>query len=580
MERRSDWRSDSVSGDFTTVTQAPNEVEGFDAVARLKALRGRPVPSKSEPGAPRILHISVYCYKSFPIRIFHVLSLKDGINSHALFFKNNFTNSHLPVTDQELDHFAELLREIDPHVVTLSIMAPYVVAARQMVEVIRESSSAIVVVGGKFPTISPDEALTFADYACKGDGELVLLRMHERLRNGDGFRGIQGLWYRGDDGEICDMGQDTLYQDMDDIPYPAIDEMQMHFIEKGERSSVDPEIFDPEILLMAERGCVYLCSYRVNALLIPMNRGNGRFVRIRSPENVLEEIDYRLGKYKNPERITFNDEIFGVFDDWVADFSAKYKAHCDLPFECELVPKLIREENVKLLADAGMNSLHFGVQSGHDEVRKNVMHRPGTNEELIEKSAILRSNGVTPQYDIILENPFDTVATLADALGLLLDFGTPINLNTYKMQYFPHYPFTRMALDAGHIREEDVSYESVAESVLYNMVYRPRFPATQRRDYLENCIYLVPWTWKPIRLMLRSLQKKHNPIFAALVTVLAYVRYRQSFEGVSSLIWLRRIYLGLSALLRGDIKTLTTKIRRIVQEDRHRQPNTGRLSAR
>jgi len=580
MDHRASWRGEANSIDVNSIVVGQTVESGFDATAHLKSLRHVELPESCEGRDHNILHISLYCYKTFPIRTFHALSLKDGLNSHLLCFKNNFTNRHLPISAKEVELLRGVLREIDPKVVCISIMAPYVIAARQVVAEIRDICDATVVVGGKYPTVVPNEALDFADFACKGEADLTLLRMHEHMRNGEGFRGIKGLWYRNDDGDIVDMGQDALYQEMDDIPYPAINETQMNFIEQDELTTVDPEIYDEDILMMAGRGCVYLCSYCVNSILIPMNRGNGKFVRIRSPENVLEEIEYRKTKCISPRTVTFNDEIFGVLDDWVEDFSAKYKANCSMPFECELVPKLIREKNVRLLADAGMNSLHFGVQSGQDEIRKDIMHRPGTNEDLIEKSRMLREIGVTPQYDIILDNPFDTAESLSEALHLLLEFSTPINLNTYKMQYFPHYPFTRMALEAGHITPEDVTEEKVANSVLYNMVYRPKFPARDRRDYLENCIYLIPWQSGLVRKLISSLQKKHNPLLGFVATLLAALRYKQGFESRIWMVWARRIMLGFKMLGKGDVRGVFRKIRYVLEKDRHYQADTSRLSAR
>jgi len=580
MENRGDFRklaTDSIQD--TVVAGEDLDSKSFDAVQRLKSIRANPLKLPSEQNHPRVLQISLYCFKSFPARIFHSMCLKDGIDSFALFFKNNFTNDHLPVTETELQLASDLVEKIQPDAILISIMAPYAVAARHLVARLRKITNASVIVGGKYPTIVPHEALNFADYACKGEGDLTMLRINERLRQGRDLRGIKGLWYK-ENGSIIDMGQDVLYQEMDDIPYPAIDEPNMFFIEKDHLDTVDPEIYDEEVLVMAGRGCVYLCSYCVNSLLIPMNRGNGRFVRLRSADHVMEELDYRMAKYYDPRTVTFNDEVFGVFDDWVEEFAQKYKERCGLPFECELVPRLIKEHNIVKLADAGMVSLHFGVQSGHDDIRKDVMHRPGTNEELLEKSRMLHANNIQPQYDIILDNPFDTAKSLSEALGLLIDFGTPINLNTYKMQYFPHYPFTNMALEAGYITPEDVSDEKVAESVLYNMVYRPKFPAFSRRDYLENCIYLIPWDGRFVRGIITRLQKKHNPLLGAIVTVLAKIRYWQSFQHIGVIVWIRRIYLGILLALRGDFKTLMQRGRDVLKKAQYQQTHTGRLSAR
>ncbi len=48
----------------------------------------------------KIIYIAPYCYKSFPIRIFHALSLREGIDSYAIFFKNSYANNHKTVTDK------------------------------------------------------------------------------------------------------------------------------------------------------------------------------------------------------------------------------------------------------------------------------------------------------------------------------------------------------------------------------------------------------------------------------------------------------------------------------------------------
>ena len=152
MKHRSDYRTVAEESVAHTFLQGMDSEEVFDPSERLAALSSRPIPEKVNEDAPRVLHISMYCYKSFPIRIFHVLSLKDGIDSHAVFFKNNFTNDHLPVSDRELDLLVDLVRDVDPHLITFSVLAPYVVATRKAIERIRRVSNAMIMLGGKYPT--------------------------------------------------------------------------------------------------------------------------------------------------------------------------------------------------------------------------------------------------------------------------------------------------------------------------------------------------------------------------------------------------------------------------------------------
>jgi hypothetical protein len=81
-----------------------------------------------------------------------------------------------------------------------------------------------------------------------------------------------------------------------------------------------------------------------------------------------------------------------------------------------------------------------------------------------------------------------------------------------------------------------------------------------------------------VRRLLYNLQKKHNPLLGLAASFLAKVRYWQGFQGITGIVWARRIYLGLGLLLKGDFSTLTNKARQVRENARYAQPNTGRLS--
>lgn len=517
----------------------------------------------AEPPAhgPRVVFISLYCFKSFPVRSFHRLARQYGMDSHAVLFKDNLTNRHTPITETEIEYLKTVLRQAKPDMVAISVLAPYVPAARKVIAAVREVTDAPVVAGGKHPTISPDEALTYADYVCKGEGELVVLDIFERLRAGRrDFTGIKGLWHRGQDGQPVDMGQRPLIQNLDIIPFEAYGEPQMHFIEHDRLTTDDPEMESEEILVMAGRGCVYMCSYCVNSLLIPMNRGNGRFVRLRSPANVIAQIEDRRARQPNARFVSFNDEVFGVFDDWTKEFADAYRAAKGLPFNCELVPKLIREHNVRTLVSAGLYEMHFGIQSGSDEIRTDILKRPGKNVELLEKARMLADCGVQVQCDLILGNPFDTAEAIAESIQLLGDMPQPLKLNTYKLQFFPHYPLTLRALEAGFVTQAELHEDVVADNTLYNFVYKPVVNRFDRKTVLENCIYLIPWNSSLIWRLARSLRARHNPMLGAVINLLAAWRYRLDFCGDPALIWLRRLWLVGRMLATGDLGGLRRRL--------------------
>jgi len=511
-------------------------------------------------GVPKVLFISLYCYKSFPVRTFHALTRTYGFDSHAVFFKTNRTNHHAPITDREITLLQEVVGRVQPDLVAISVLAPYMPAARRVVAAVRSVCPAPVVAGGKHPTIAPDEVLGFADYACKGEGELVLLDLFDRMAAGRDFKGITGLWHCDAEGNPVDMGQRRLIQNLDAVPFEDYGAPQMYFIEDDSLATDDPELEEEEILMMAGRGCVYTCSYCVNSLLIPLNRGNGRFVRIRSPENVVAQVKLRMGQQPKARVVSFNDEVFGVFDDWTADFAERYRAAGGLPFNAELVPKLIKAHNIELLRGAGLYEMHFGIQSGSDEIRNTVLDRPGKNHELIEKAWMLAGKGVRVQCDLILDNPFDTAAVLRETIELLERMPRPLQLNTYKMQYFPRYPFTQRALAAGFIGAGDVAEETAANRTLYGWIFEPKL-ALDHRTVLENCVYLLHWNNWLVWALATRLARGPNLILGALASLLAKWRYRLDFCADPWAVWLRRGWVLARMLVKGDVTPLLARMR-------------------
>ena len=56
---------------------------------------------------------------------------------------------------------------------------------------------------------------------------------------------------------------------------------------------------------------------------------------------------------------------------------------------------MIRENIIKLIRQAGCQSMNFAIESGDERIRNEVMLRPKvTNEQMIELSKIVRKHGI------------------------------------------------------------------------------------------------------------------------------------------------------------------------------------------
>jgi radical SAM superfamily enzyme YgiQ (UPF0313 family) len=166
---------------------------------------------------------------------------------------------------------------------------------------------------------------------------------------------------------------------------------------------------------LAARGCPYKCTYCYNSNKEWQDMTKGARVRQHSPEYMVEDIERTLrlwgGKF-----VAFQDDIFGIDMQWLERFTDLYSKY-RFPFFAQLRPKLITEDRVKLLKQAGIHIASFAIESGNEETRKEVLDRRESNE-LIEKGvALLHKYKIKFRMQNLLGLPVDD--PLADAMETL-----------------------------------------------------------------------------------------------------------------------------------------------------------------
>ncbi len=160
-----------------------------------------------------------------------------------------------------------------------------------------------VVMGGSHVTFLPEEALEYADYVVRGEGEETLLELLESLQEKKPLDNILGLSYHQSDGHWGEGGNGhfshnpprPLISDLDVYPYP-----DFSLIKGIEKVSSLP--------ILASRGCPFNCSF------CSVTKMFGRKYRFRNMENVIEEIVFRLNSFspagESPPWFFFYDDNF------------------------------------------------------------------------------------------------------------------------------------------------------------------------------------------------------------------------------------------------------------------------------
>jgi anaerobic magnesium-protoporphyrin IX monomethyl ester cyclase len=429
----------------------------------------------------RIALISLYSTDAIGLRYLKAMLHEHGYDVSLIFFKELHLAADMMTlpTEPEYRLLIELLRNLGPDLVGISLRSTFACVASLMTERIRKELSLPVIWGGTHPTVSPEESIRIADMLCIGEGEHSLLELMDAISASKDYTSIRNLWVR-QGAEIVRNEVRPLTTDLDSLPFPDYGKDDKYLIENENVSQGDPALATFNLNIMASRGCPYQCSYCCNSVFNLLYHGKGPRIRRRTVDNVMTEILTLLRLFPNVRRIDFIDEVFAWDKDWIAQFIERYKNEVNMPFQCAQHPNLVDREVLHMLRGAGLERVEIGVQSGSERIRKEYLERPVSDEQLLRTSKLLREIGLVPFYDFIVDNPFETEKERKETLHFLLKIQRPFHLHVFSLKYFPGTVMTRKTLEAGLISEKQVEGNATEISQRMFVTLKDHRPVTDR----------------------------------------------------------------------------------------------------
>jgi len=315
----------------------------------------------------------------------------EGIASiSAVLKQSNHITKLFHITDfmdceQFLDIYARRYADFDIAAFSATTNAFYYTAGYAQ-EIKKRFAAVITVCGGTHPTLYPDEAIGAEgiDIICIGEGEYPMAELCSRLEAGGDITDIANLWVKRD-GKIFRNPVRPLIADLDSLPMP------------------DRKIFDYEssadkrmrrLVFMSSRGCPFNCAHCCNHALKKAGPDSGPYVRFKSAGRMISEMQLCLGQYEGIEHIIFHDDILNLKRGWFAEFASQYKKEIDLPYACNSRFDLLDEKAVELLRESGCMQLNLGLESGDDFIRRTVLNRDQSAEQIVKAGNLCRQKDI------------------------------------------------------------------------------------------------------------------------------------------------------------------------------------------
>lgn len=304
-----------------------------------------------------------------------------------------------------------------------------------------------VVIGGPHASFAPRRTLeeTGADCVVVGEGEATMLELVSTLAEAGDIRGIPGVATD----EHPDREPGELLDDLDALPFPDWDDCPPSSYPLAPHGGVAKSF--PIAPMTSTRGCTYACSFCSSPYLWQ------RRIRYRSPQNVVDEIEYMVKRHGVRE-IHFEDDNLTLKRAHVEGIAQRMlsrgvKVSWATPNGIRV--DTIDRELLELMKRSGCYSVAFGIESANPEILARCGKR--TSIERIEEAINLAHEaGLITQGFFIFGLPGETEQTIEQTI----DFARRSRLDKAQFLLLDVMPGSALYDEVGGQVPDLASYQS------------------------------------------------------------------------------------------------------------------------
>ncbi|MEM3101738.1 MAG: radical SAM protein [Candidatus Nitrosotenuis sp.] len=374
------------------------------------------------------------------------------------------------------DHILQKANRFRPHVVGFSVLTGYQKRYLRLGKLLKESLTPkpVIVFGGPHATFFP-EVITEegVDIVCRGEGEGALLDILYAIDNCKDLAGINNSVIKLN-GEIKSFPMRPLLN-LDELPFPDREIYKDY-----------PIIYDSDMVtFMAGRGCPYNCSFCFNKEMMNMVKGFGTWVRFRSVDNLIEEIDM-IQQKKRIRYIDFHDDTFILNRKWLFEFLDAYANKFSIPFTCNIRADLISLDIAKALKASGCCRVSFGVECGDEKLRNLVLKKNLTDDQIRRAADILHQVGIPFFTFNMMGLPGERFEDALKTLIINIEIGADCAW-TSIFQPFPGTELARYCIEKGFL-ERSISTDDPIDTHTDSLLRQPDIEKVVR---LQKFVYLA-----------------------------------------------------------------------------------------
>ena len=405
----------------------------------------------------------------------------------------------------------------------------------------------LIAAGGPHPTYFPQLVEDpRVDIVARGEADISFPDLLDTLSRGTDYTSRPGLWVKVN-GKVFRNDVAPLVNDISSLPHPDRSLYLKYPFFSGHS----------EVPFSTTRGCPYGCAFCYNHVKMQMYKGKGRYVRIRTVDDVLREMEEARLLFPRMRSVILYDDIIGLDKNWLAEFSREYSRRIGLPWFTSIRADVVDEFVAQKLKEAGCFCLSLGLETGDEELRAQALGKHISNEQYLKAARLLKQAGIKIRTSNMLFLPGEDVNKALKTIDLnrqmKVDFAW-----AYTLQPYPGTDMYEMAVKNGYL-SESFQFDDIDPLGLVKPIIKVK---DESKILVVHRLFLVAIKHGSIRRMMRFLiHLPPNPAFDALYylsLVWSYSEYHQvSFRSALKLAW--NSYWGTRQSKRQNRKGKTQK---------------------
>jgi len=271
------------------------------------------------------------------------------------------------------------------------------------------------------------------DFGFIGEADESVVELLKTLENKGDLSKVDGIIYYKDEKPVFTNRREPP-KDLDSIPFPDFEAMGFEeYLDNGSPStSYMHSVFDnPRVYpLIGSRSCPFRCTFCWHY---------DNMYRVRSMDNVMEEVETRVKKYKI-NRIYILDECFTINKKRLTEFCERMKKlRSEISWELRWVNSfrvdVIDKDLLKMLKESGCDVISYGLESYSLEILKS-MKKVITPEQIDKAIRETREAKIAIQGNFI----FGDIAETKETAYETLDYWKKNCLGQFHLSFIRPYP--------------------------------------------------------------------------------------------------------------------------------------------